>query len=105
MFNATSTQPAPKPSGIQSKQRKKKLSVYVNPKSPTAVKKVLAAVTVPVPNRCIIGPLNKLETTVPVAAIIDMMPPYATGTFNVLNMEGQPEPSKASGNPRLINAR
>jgi len=35
--------------------------------------------------------------------IIDIIPAYDTGTFNVLYMLGQADPKRASGNPRLMN--
>jgi hypothetical protein len=45
-----------------------------NPRRAAAVIKTLTAVTMPVPSRLIILSLKKLETTVPPAIIIEIIP-------------------------------
>ena len=49
--------------------------------------------------------LNKLETTVPAATIIEMIPAKCIGVFKLSYIVGQAAPSKESGKPKLINAR
>lgn len=61
-----------------------------NPSSVTAVRKQLNNVILPVPRRSTILLLNRLDTMVPPAMIMDTIPA---------------EPSKESGSPRLIKAR
>jgi len=61
------------------------------------------AVSFPVPSLYIDFPLNNVEKIVPPEMIIDIIPAYDTGTFNVLYMLGQADPKRASGNPRLMN--
>ena len=82
-----------------------KFSECANPKRARAVIRTLMVVMVATPKRCINLPLNKLDITVPEATIIDIIPAKCIGTFKLLNIEGQPEPSSESGNPRLMNAR
>jgi hypothetical protein len=61
------------------------------------------AVSFPVPSLLIDLPLNNVEIIVPQEIIIDIIPAYDTGTFNVSYMLGHAEPKRVSGNPRLMN--
>lgn len=47
---------------------------------------------------------NKLDTMVHPDMTIVIKPIYETGTLKSLCIAGHPEPSKESGNPKLINA-
>ena len=71
----------------------------------TAVIATLITMTLPVPSLRVILSLCQLETIVPAAIIMDIIPTYDTGTPNSEYIEGHAEPSSEYGNPRLINAR
>ena len=86
-------------------QRNGNERVTEKPKSAAAVIATLAAVTAPVPNRRVSLSLCRLETIVPSAMIMEMMPAYESGTPNSVFIVGQAEPSRESGRPRLIKAR
>ena len=75
------------------------------PNSAAAVKNTLIAVTRPVPNYRISLSHIRLDRIVPPAIIIEIIPAKDMDVSNSLYITGQPEPSKESGNPRLINAR
>jgi hypothetical protein len=65
----------------------------------------LTNVTFAVPNFLIITPLSKLERIVPNEIVMDMIPAALKGTPKSLRITGQAEPSKESGNPKLMNAK
>lgn len=75
------------------------------PKNATAVTATLKVVTRSVPSLRVNRSLCRLETMVPVAMIMEMMPAWEMGTSKAGYMTGQAEPSKASGRPRLIKER
>ena len=65
----------------------------------------LINVSLPVPNRCINLPLNKLEIIVPPQTIIDIIPALENPTDKSACITGHAEPNNESGNPKLINAK
>ena len=105
MFRAASTLPAPRPYGIPQRQRARKEWLTENPNSATAVVRTLTAVIFPVPKRVFRRSLFKLDTIVPAAIIIEMMPAEETEVPSSGYMTGHAEPSRESGSPRLMNAR
>jgi len=75
-----------------------------NPNKASAVKAVLKAVTLAVPNLLRILVLNILDNTVQPEIIKVIMLITSTGIFNSVCIAGQAEPIKESGTPRPINA-
>lgn len=76
-----------------------------NPSSATAVRKQLNNVILPVPRRSTILLLNRLDTMVPPAMIMDTIPAEPRDEPISGQITGHAEPSKESGSPRLIKAR
>ena len=70
-----------------------------------AVRNTLPVVTAATPSRFINIELSKLDTTVPAATIIDIIPANCAGTARLLYMVGHAAPRRESGRPRLIKAR
>ena len=78
---------------------------YENPNKARAVKKTLTVVTVRVLNLRVSFSDNKLDTTVPLDMIIDIMP-IADRSIPISEcIIGHEAPNNESGSPRLINAR
>ena len=75
------------------------------PISAAAVTATLTAVTRPAPKRRVRRSLMSADMTVPEEMIMEIIPAYDTGTPSPEYMDGQAEPSTASGRPRLIKAR
>ena len=67
--------------------------------------RTLTAVIFPVPKRVFRRSLFKLDTIVPAAIIIEMMPAEETEVPSSGYMTGHAEPSRESGSPRLMNDR
>ena len=65
----------------------------------------LMAVTLPAPSLRVNRSLNRLETMVPAAMIMDTTPAQEIGTPNSRCMTGHADPNRESGRPRLMNAR
>ena len=74
MFNAASTAPAPSPYGTASRHNIQKAEEMENPNKATAVIRTLTAVTNPAPNFFVRRSDNRLEITVPMAMIIEIIP-------------------------------
>ena len=75
------------------------------PNSAKAVRNTLTIVTPLVLNVLINLSDKKLEQMVPPAIIIEIMPAAAIGAPNSKRIDGQAEPNKESGKPRLIKIR
>ena len=76
-----------------------------NPNSATAVVRTLTAVIFAAPNLTFSRSLKRLETTVPAAITIEMMPAQETVAPSSWYMIGHAAPNRESGSPRLMNAR
>src|SRR3546814_6465605 len=90
---------------MASKHRKKKWCESEKPNNASAGSKTREVVTAATPNLAINLALNKLETTVPPAIIMEMIPAKWMGTAKSTYIVGHAGPSNESGSPRLINAR
>ena len=75
------------------------------PNSATAVVATLSAVTLPVPSLLLSRSLARLDTIVPAEMIMDTPPAHDTPAPSWGYMVGHAAPSRASGRPRLMNAR
>ena len=79
--------------------------VIEKPIKAKAVIPALITVTLPAPSRRVSLSLKRLDTIVPKAIIIYIIPAYDRRTLNCGYITGHAAPSKESGSPKLINAR
>lgn len=86
------------------RQTARKESEYEKPMSAAAVIPTLMAVTRPGPSFLVSRSDWRLETMVPEAMIIVMMPAKDTGTSRSECMMGHADPTRESGRPRLMKA-
>ena len=87
------------------RQSIQKEELIEKPARAAAVRPTLRAVTLPAPSRLVSRSLIKLETMVPPEISMEITPAQDMGTFSCPYMEGQAEPRRESGRPRLMKAR
>ena len=96
--------PAPRPSGIASRQSHGKPGAAAKPSSAAAVSAVETAVTRPVPNRLMSAAEERLEMMVPQQVTIVTALPHETGVPRSTCMAGHAAPKSESGMPRPTKA-
>ena len=75
------------------------------PNRAAALRNTLATVTPLVVKRAVSRSDRRLEQMVPPVMIMETMPAAERGWSKTRRMVGQPEPSRESGRPRLMNTR